>query len=242
MSKKVTVITGGSGGIGRSVIRKFLENEDKVIVLDIQTIKSERILNNENFEFIKTDITNPEEIEKAKNLIEEKYGYINNLISMAGVNMKSEIGGMETISIEDIDKSIKLNLNSHIYLVKIFLELLKDNPSRKKTITMISSINAITDYGLPAYSAAKSGLYGFMKAISNSMAENRIRVNTVSLGTVPHNDEIIDDNEYFQKELKRIAIKDFVRPKDVADTIFAITYITRGIIGQNIILDMGQSI
>lgn len=242
MSKKVTVITGGSGGIGRSVIRKFLENEDKVIVLDIQTIISERILNNENFEFIKTDITNPEEIEKAKNLIEEKYGYINNLISMAGVNMKSEIGGMETISIEDIDKSIKLNLNSHIYLVKIFLELLKDNPSRKKTITMISSINAITDYGLPAYSAAKSGLYGFMKAISNSMAENRIRVNTVSLGTVPHNDEIIDDNEYFQKELKRIAIKDFVRPKDVADTIFAITYITRGIIGQNIILDMGQSI
>ena len=40
----------------------------------------------------------------------------------------------------------------------------------------------------------------------------------------------------------KIAIKDFVRPKDVADTIFAITYITRGIIGQNIVLDMGQSI
>ena len=107
---------------------------------------------------------------------------------------------------------------------------------------MISSINAISDHGLPAYSAAKSGLYGFMKSISNSMAENRIRVNTVSLGTVPHNDETIEENEYFQTKLQKIAIKDFVRPKDVADTIFAITYITRGIIGQNIVLDMGQSI
>ena len=242
MAKKITVITGGSGGIGRSVIRKFLDNEDKVIVLDIQKIRNEKILENENFEFIKTDITNPEEIEEAKKIIEEKYGYINNLVSMAGVNMKSEIGGMETIAIEDIDKSIKLNLNSHIYLVKIFLDLLKNNPSSKKTITMISSINAISDYGLPAYSAAKSGLYGFMKSISNSMAENRIRVNTVSLGTVPHNDETIEENEYFQTKLQKIAIKDFVRPKDVADTIFAITYITRGIIGQNIVLDMGQSI
>lgn len=242
MAKKITVITGGSGGIGRSVIRKFLDNEDKVIVLDIQKIRNEKILENENFEFIKTDITNPEEIEEAKKIIEEKYGYINNLVSMAGVNMKSEIGGMETITIEDIDKSIRLNLNSHIYLVKIFLDLLKNNPSSKKTITMISSINAISDYGLPAYSAAKSGLYGFMKSISNSMAENRIRVNTVSLGTVPHNDETIEENEYFQTKLQKIAIKDFVRPKDVADTIFAITYITRGIIGQNIVLDMGQSI
>lgn len=242
MARKITVITGGSGGIGRSVIRKFLDNEDKVIVLDIQKIRNEKILENENFEFIKTDITNPEEIEEAKKIIEEKYGYINNLVSMAGVNMKSEIGGMETITIEDIDKSIKLNLNSHIYLVKIFLDLLKNNPSSKKTITMISSINAISDYGLPAYSAAKSGLYGFMKSISNSMAENRIRVNTVSLGTVPHNDETIEENEYFQTKLQKIAIKDFVRPKDVAETIFAITYITRGIIGQNIVLDMGQSI
>ena len=242
MAKKITVITGGSGGIGRSVIRKFLDNEDKVIVLDIQKIRNEKILENENFEFIKTDITNQEEIEEAKKTIEEKYGYINNLVSMAGVNMKSEIGGMETITIEDIDKSIKLNLNSHIYLVKIFLDLLKNNPSSKKTITMISSINAISDHGLPAYSAAKSELYGFMKSISNSMAENRIRVNTVSLGTVPHNDETIEENEYFQTKLQKIAIKDFVRPKDVAETIFAITYITRGIIGQNIVLDMGQSI
>lgn len=125
MENNVTVITGGSGGIGRSVVRKFLSENDKVIVLDRNEIKDEKILSNENFEFMQVDITDFEQIQKAKEAIKEKYGHVNNVISMAGVNMKSEIGGMETITLEDIDKSIKLNLNSHIYLVKIFSELLK---------------------------------------------------------------------------------------------------------------------
>lgn len=242
MNQHITVITGGSGGIGRSVIRRFLENGDKVVVLDVQKIQCKEILEHENFNFIKVDVTNALEIQNAKQKIEEKYGYIDNIISMAGINMKSEIGGMEAITIEDIDKSIKLNLNAHIYLVKIFLDLLKKSATHKKTITMISSINAIADHGLPAYSAAKSGIYGFMKSIANSMAENGIRVNTISLGTVPHNHDTIEGNEYFEEKLKKIAIKDFVRPKDVADTIYSLTYNMNGIIGHNLILDMGQSI
>lgn len=242
MEKKVTVITGGSGGIGRSVVRKFLEENDRVIVLDRNEIKDEKITSHENFEFMQIDITDFNQIEKAKGIIKEKYGQVNNVISMAGVNMKSEIGGMETITLEDIDKSIKLNLNSHIYLVKIFLDLLKQSDDKNRTITMISSINAISDHGLPAYSAAKSGLYGFMKSISREMGCLGIRVNTISLGTVPHNHEIIENNEYFQNKLQKSAIKDFVRPKDVANTLYSLIYTMRGIVGQNIILDMGQSI
>lgn len=242
MTQNITVITGGSGGIGRSVIRKFLQNGDKVIVLDLQEIKDEKILRNDNFLFIKTDVTNPEEIQKAKDIIEEKYKMVNNIISMAGVNMKSEIGGMDTITIEDIDKSVKLNLNSHIYLVKIFLDLLKIKSEEKKTITMISSINAIADHGLPAYSAAKSGLYGFMKSIANSMGESGIRVNTISLGTVPHSKDKIEETPYFIGKLEKMAIKEFVQPKDVAETIFSLTYFMKAIVGHNIILDMGQSV
>lgn len=107
---------------------------------------------------------------------------------------------------------------------------------------MISSINAISDHGLPAYSAAKSGLYGFMKSISREMGNIGIRVNTISLGSVPHNNEVIEGNEYFQNKLQKSAIKDLVRPKDVADTLYSLVYTMRGIVGQNIVLDMGQSI
>lgn len=240
MEKKITVITGGNGGIGKSVVRKFLR-KDIVIVLDINSVNDEEILKNNNYHFIKIDITNPEEIEKAANEIRIKYGHVDNLISMAGVNMKSEIGGLSEITISDIDKSIKLNLNSHIYVIKIFLELLKTS-AELKNFVMISSINAISDYGLPAYSAAKSGLYGFMKAITNELGKFKIRTNIISLGTVPHEHDEIEGNDYFESKLERLPIKEFVNPNDVADALYGLIYHMKGIIGHNIILDKGQSV
>lgn len=239
MDKKVTVITGGSGGVGKSVVRRFLE-KDVVIVLDINEIKDKDIVDNANYSFIKTDVTNPIQIENAKKQIKEKYGCVSNLISMAGINMKSEIGGMKTVTFEDIDKSVKLNLNSHIYLLKIFLELLENEVDIKNFI-MISSINAISDYGLPAYSAAKAGIYGFMKAITNELGKSKIRANTVSLGTVPHEGDIVEGNEYFESKLDTLPMHDFVRPNDVADALYSLVYNIKGIVGQNIILDKGQS-
>lgn len=241
MKKNITLITGGSGGIGRSVVKKFLDNGDQVIVWDVKQmgyLKKEQ----PGLEFMQVDVTDPSQIQKAHDEILTKYGSIDHIVSMAGVNMKSEIGGMETITIEDIDRSVKLNLNSHIYLVKIMLDLLEKSKEKGKTITMISSINAISSYGLPAYSAAKSGIYGFMRAVTKELGDKNIRINTISLGTVPHEGEITDDNEYFDFHRKNLAIKEFVRPKDVADTIYALVHVIKSITGQNIILDMGQSV
>ncbi|MBQ3407727.1 MAG: SDR family oxidoreductase [Clostridia bacterium] len=241
MKENITVIAGGSGGIGRSVVRKFLRKGDRVIVIDINKITDESIVEEHNYSFIKADITNPEDIMTAKKKIEKKYKKIDNLISMAGVNMKSEIGGMETITIEDIDKSIKLNLNSHIYLIKIFLGLLRKEEV-VKNIVMISSINAISNYGLPAYSGAKAGLYGFMKAITGELGSQGIRINTISLGTVPHSTDVIDGNEYFESKRGKLPLKEFVKPTDVADAIYSLVYRMKAIVGQNIVLDMGQSL
>lgn len=240
MEKRVTVISGGSGGIGRSVVRKFLET-DTVVVLDLNTISDEKILENPNFWFIKTDITNPDEIQKAKNEIQQKYGKIKNLISMAGINMVSEIGGIKEMTIDDIDKSVKLNLNSHIYLTKIFLDILEIDEDVKNVI-MVSSINAIADYGLPAYSAAKAGIYGFMKSVVNELGRYNVRINTISLGTVPHKKDIVDGVEYYESKRSTLTLREFLKPKDVAETLYALIYVTRGIVGQNIVLDMGQSV
>ena len=240
--EKVIVITGGAGSIGSATVKRFLKNEDSVIVLDKEIITDKEITENNRFSFIKTDVTDVQQLEEAKKIIEEKYQYVDNIISMAGVNMKSEIGGMKTITIEDTDKSVKLNLTAHIYLTKIFLELFEKNTSKDKTLTMISSINAITDYGLPAYSAAKAGLYGFMNAIAREMGEYGVRVNTITLGTVPRYIEKTLGDEYFESNLSKLVMHQYVEPKDVAETLYALIYNMKKMAGQNIILDMGQSI
>ena len=239
--KKVVLITGGNGGIGRNVVKKFIDKGDYVIIADLNEIDY-KTNETENIRFVKTDVTNVEDIKKLEEIIRNEYKHIDHIISMAGINMKSEIGGIHTITLEDIEKSIKLNLNSHIYLTKIMLDLLKKSEENRKSITMISSINAITNYGLPAYSAGKAGIYGFMKAVTKELGKFNIRINTISLGTVPHEEDIIDDNEYFEFHKSNLAIKEFVTPKDVADTIYSLVYFLKSITGQNIILDMGQSV
>jgi len=240
-NENIILITGGNGGIGKSVVAKFLRKGNRVIIWDVKDTTKE-FDEEACLEFMKVDVTDPDQIQKAHDKIKKKYGYVDHIVSMAGVNMKSEIGGMETITLEDIDKSVKLNLNSHIYLVKIMLDLLELSDEKRKTITMISSINAISSYGLPAYSAAKAGIYGFMKAVTKELGDKSIRINTISLGTVPHEGEVTEDNEYFDFHRRNLAIKEFVRPQDVADTIYSLVFRMKSITGQNIILDMGQSV
>lgn len=245
MKNSVVVITGGNGGIGNIVVSKLLKEKSKVIVLDINESDNLNIKNNLDYEFIKTDVIDYMQLKNVHDIIKNKYNHIDYLISMAGVNMSSEVGGIKTITFEDIDKSIKLNLNAHIYLVKSMLDLLEvpnNDMDKPKSIVLISSINAISTYGLPAYSAAKSGLYGFMRSIVNELGESKIRINTISLGTVPHINEETKGNEYFENYMKDLPIKKFVRPTDVADTIYSLLEITTCINGQNIVLDMGQSL
>ena len=115
MKDTVIVITGGHGGIGKIVVSNFLKQGAKVVVLDKDDTTSKTILENKNYTFIKTDVTKLEDLQNAHKIIESKYGYINYLISMAGINMKSEIDGIKGITFNDIDKSISLNLTAHIY-------------------------------------------------------------------------------------------------------------------------------
>lgn len=98
MKDTVIVITGGHGGIGKVVASNFLKQGAKVVVLDKDDTTSKTILENKNYTFIKTDVTKLEDLQNAHKIIESKYGYINYLISMAGINMKSEIDGIKGIT------------------------------------------------------------------------------------------------------------------------------------------------
>ena len=83
---------------------------------------------------------------------------------MAGDAVGTDVKGIENVTIEDIDKTIALNLSSHIYMTNILLPLLK-NEDENRTITYVSSINALRAYDVPVYSAAKAALYGLTKGV-----------------------------------------------------------------------------
>lgn len=234
--KNIIVVTGGNGSIGRAIVKKFLSLDDIVIILDRSDTSK---IKHENCICIKTDVTNKNDILKAKSEIKKRYGFVSHLISVAGGAIEEEFGPLDSISLNAIDSSIKLNLNSHIYLTKAFLPLLK-NAFDNKSIVLISSINATSAFGLPAYSASKSGIYGFMHSVSRELGKFDIRINCVSPGTVPTIMTVFEPKSFeYYKNL--LALPHFTKPDNIAEAVYSLTYIMRAVTNQNIVVDSGQT-
>lgn len=239
MDKDIVLITGGCGNIAKHIVKKYLSKNAKVIAVDL--IKREfDYTENPDYEFYKIDVTNVQQIQELYKTIENKYGRINHLISAAGTPMKTEIEGLETATFEDIEKSIKLNLESHIYFTKIFLPLI-EKAENKKTITLVSSVNAIKTFNLPIYSAAKAGILGFMKAMTKDLGKRNIRINVILPGTVPTEEDIASNGNFYNYRYKEmLALNDFTKPQDIADVIYCTTNEMLAVTGQSIVVDSGQ--
>lgn len=241
--KDIVLITGGAGNIAQAVIKKYIENDCIVIATDIKEENpNKQLMNHPNYSYYKCDVTDLKDIEELKKVIEEKYNRITHLISMAGDSIGTDIKGIEHVTIEDIDKTIKLNLSSHIYITTILLPLLK-NDKRDKTITYTSSINALRAYDCPVYSAAKASLYGLMRGMLQDLGKLNIRVNIISPGTVLRPFEIDEAKRTNGESLKGrpyTRYKDFALNVDIADALFCITHIMKKMVGQDIIIDAGQ--
>ena len=242
MEKEIVLITGGAGNIAQEIVKKYLENGSVVIATDIhENTSNSEFLKNENYEYYQADVTNIEDLKNVYNKIQEKYGRITHLISAAGRPMPTEIDGIQSVTFEEIEKSINLNLTSHIYIVKIFLQLLENEKKNNKTITLISSVNALKTFNLPVYSAAKSGIYGIMKALTKELGRKNTRINVVSPGTVPTKEEIASNGNFYNYRYKdMLALNEFTKQSDIADAVYALTNITKAITGQNIVVDSGQ--
>lgn len=241
--KDIVLITGAAGNIGKAVIQKYLDNNCIVVASDIkEEFGDEKIENNKNFNYYRCDVTNVEDIKSLKQIIEEKYNRITHIISMAGDAIGTDLQGIENVTIEDINKTIQLNLASHIYVTTVLLPLIKKE-SLDKTITYVSSINALRAYDAPVYSASKAALYGFTNGILKDMGNLDIRVNIITPGTVlrPHEQlkNQLTNGEYAKKR-PQPKYRDFALNTDIADSLYCITHIMKKMVGQDIVIDAGQ--
>lgn len=236
---KNVIVSGGAGGIGSAIVKEIKRNGYNPIILDIdmfncEKLKTECVLN----DIWCLDITDVESLQQFSNNLPEDYT-IDHIICLAGRALENEWQLFEKQDIKEIKKSIELNLIGHINVIHTFLPLLKKSETNNKSITLISSINAFGDFGLPAYSAAKSGMYGLVKCLCSEFGKNQIRINSISPGTIVTPATELEPKDF--DELKKgTAIGDFATKEDVASTVRFLME-TQGITGQNIIIDAGQS-
>ena len=240
-SGRTALITGGSGGIGLSIVEKLIKNKIKVIILDINT-PSKKILLNKFVEFIKIDLSDYTNLQLCLTELKKKYKKIEYVINAAGVLWFDKDVSLEKIEINTWNKVFSINLNSIVIVLQSILPQMKKN--KFGSIVHISSIDALSGDNKPqdAYGSSKAALLRLSKSISIQFAGKNIRSNSILPGPIetPMQERWKKNPESKKNLSKVIPLRRVGKPGDIASsTMFLLSDESSFITGTELIVDGG---
>ena len=208
---RIVLITGASSGYGKATAKAFKENGDIVIMTARSIEKLEQAKNEVGGDMaFSMDVTKPEDWEYAVKIIKEKYGKLNILVNNAGGGIA--IKEVSEFTTDEIDTTIKLNLNSVIYGCRAFADMMKEQ--KYGTMINISSVCARQCWPTwSVYAAAKAGVLNFSKGMYLEMQPYNVRVSCV----VPSS-----ASTGFQSACGIGETTDQLLPEDIAETVLYI--------------------
>ena len=179
MNNKTALITGCNRGLGEG-IRNILLKQGYIVIGLNRTLSNQKI---KNYIEIKCDISNSENIEKAKEKINKK---IDLLIINAGIRRFEKIENMKK---QDWEDSVNINLNGAYYTLNSFIENVKN--AKGDIIIIGSHSEKYTFEEGGAYCSTKLALRGMSECLRDELRYEDVRVSYLSLGSIKNRDHNI---------------------------------------------------
>ena len=182
---KIVVITGGTEGIGKSMVEQFLQKNARVAtcgrnVEKIDQLKSE--LNNSNLFIMQCDVSDENQAKNFIISVIKHFGKLDILINNAGISMRSLF---KDVSLDAMKKLMDVNFWGSVHCTKYAIDAIIQ---QKGIIVGISSIAGYR--GLPGrsgYSASKFALNGWMEALRTELLDDGVHVMWVAPGFTQSN-------------------------------------------------------
>tara|TARA_B100001996_G_scaffold255875_1_gene198847 strand:+ start:93 stop:821 length:729 start_codon:yes stop_codon:yes gene_type:complete len=211
LKDKNIIITGGSSGIGESIIDLLLKNKANVVNIDVNdNLKTKTII---------TDITNNQDLKTKLNSIPEK---VDILINNAGIGL---VGNIENTEEKDFDKIFEVNVKGLFNITKAIIPKMKQNGGSIINMASTAAIVGIDDRF--AYSASKGAVMSMTNSIAKDYLSHGIRCNSISPGRVhtPFVDSYLEKfypnnkEEMFEKLSKTQPLGRMAKPIEVASLV-----------------------
>jgi len=239
LNKKVALVTGAGGGIGRAVVIMLAKEGADIIVNDINSnsagqtaemvhsIGSEALVSCANI-VVRT------EVELMFDEINKKFGRLDILVNNAGVTRDNFLAKMTE---DEWDQVMAVNLKGVFNCTQLAVKMMIEQ-SAGKIVNLSSASGQMGNIGQVNYAASKAGIIGITKTLAKELAKFNINVNAVAPGFIntPMTSKVPEKVRNMTKS--NIPLRRFGEPEDVAKVVkFLVTddsdYITGQIISCN---------
>jgi len=239
MKKKIIIVTGGSGLLGKEIILDLHNKGYVPINADVNVVND--LNKHQHF----CDVTDSESIELLLKNVYENYGNIHGLVNNAYPRTKDWGTGFEELQLESLRQNVDWQLNSYLVFCKLILPYLRT--SGGGSVVNMTSIYGVVgnnftiykDTGMEppvAYSAIKGGLINVTRFLASKYGKEKIRFNCVSPGGIFDH----QPKKFVNAYEKLVPMKRMGRPDDIAPAVsFLLSDESKYITGQNIIVDGG---
>ena len=217
LKKKNIIVTGASGGIGNSIIKKLSKEGANILASGTRIEKLEELKKNfEGIKILKFDISQSDKIEGfIENATNELGGSLDGIINNAGITQDNLAIRM---SLDEWQKVININLTSTFLMSKFAIKKMLKNKSGK-IVNITSVVGHTGNLGQANYTASKAGIVAMSKSLAIEYAKKNININCISPGFIKTamTDKIED--KFKEIIISKIPSARLGEPDDIANAV-----------------------
>ena len=217
LKDKNIIVTGASGGIGNSIVKKLSEAGANILASGTKIEKLEELKGQfEKIKVLKFDISQSNKIEEfIENATKELGGSLDCIVNNAGITQDNLAIRM---SLEEWQKVIDINLTSTFLMSKFAIKKMLKNKSGK-IVNITSVVGHTGNLGQVNYAASKAGIIAMSKSLSIEYAKKNIHINCISPGFIKTamTDKI--DDRFKEAIISKIPCARLGEPDDVANAV-----------------------
>jgi 3-oxoacyl-[acyl-carrier protein] reductase len=217
LKNKNIIVTGASGGIGNSIVKKLYEIGANVLASGTRIEKLEELKNiYNNIKILNFDIAQSDKIEGfIDKATEDLGGSLDCVINNAGITQDNLAIRM---SFDEWRKVIDTNLTSTFLISKFAIKKMLKNKSGK-IVNITSVVGHTGNVGQANYTASKAGIVAMSKSLAIEYAKKNININCVSPGFIKTKMTEKIDDKFKETIISKIPSARLGEPDDIANAV-----------------------
>jgi NAD(P)-dependent dehydrogenase (short-subunit alcohol dehydrogenase family) len=185
LTGKVAIVTGGASGIGAGIVEKFLAEDARVVIADIERDRGEPFAASLGGDavFRLTDVSDPDQVGALVAAAVETFGRLDVMVNNAGVSSRMHRSFLDD-DLADFHRVMSVNLLGVMAGTRDAARQMAT--SGGGSIINMSSIGGIqAGGGVMTYRASKAAVIMFTKSAAIELAHYEVRVNAIAPGNIP---------------------------------------------------------